>query len=128
MRYHYPGIGGRPAFCDLAFTVLPDGTAFVVCSEDLDNTGTSVTNAAETIASQLCQEQPAIDLAKLVWIERYPPRGSRHWPIPESFDLVTFRTTDPARRTVAHPAWKPLSEQDVQALRTDTLGPAAPAA
>ena len=123
MLYHYPGYHGISSFCDLDVTILPYGAAFVVCSQDLDNTGTSVTNAAETIASQLCRERPALDPARLIWIERYPPRGSRHSPIAESFDLVTFQVTDSTRRTVARPTWKRLTAKEFQALKTAIVGP-----
>lgn len=128
MRYQFPGFDpSLESFCDIDVTVLPDGTAFVICSEDPENPGTSVTNAAEAIATQLCQQQPTIDPTKLVWIERYPPRGP-YQLTPESFDLVTFAIADRAGHFVANPKWQPLSEQQVQALRTATLAHGIPTA
>jgi hypothetical protein len=100
---------------------LADGRTVVIATERPDNPGTSVTNAAEELASQVCQRFD-IDPDKLVWIESYPadpcPRcaslgkvrepgkPSRRLPCPAcrdtgrrreraSYDRVTFRRAEP---------------------------------
>lgn len=58
----------------------------VVATELPDNTGMSITNAAEEVALLVCHNY-SIPLSELVWIEHYPHRAG----LDEGFDRVEFR-------------------------------------
>jgi hypothetical protein len=92
--------------------------AVVIISELPENDGTSVTNAAQTIATLVVQ-QYRLDPAQTIWVEHYPDRHDQRPPqaryeqeydVPdlpsvygESFDVVTFVWDDAGR---AHrPEW-----------------------
>lgn len=57
----------------------------VIATELPDNPGMSLTNAAASVAMQVCQYYE-IPLKELVWIEHYPEEPDRE----ETFDLVQF--------------------------------------
>lgn len=89
--------------------------ALVIVTELPENAGTSVTNAAEVIAT-LVVGQHGLDPAQMVWVEhcpaRRPPqaRYERGYdtnpdlpsPYGESFDLVTFEWDSEGAH---HPEW-----------------------
>lgn len=72
----------------------------VICTEAPDNHGTSITNAAEKIATKVCHEF-GIPRGELIWIEHYIHEGNDE--IGETFDLVTFSE---AEGKLVHPQWK----------------------
>lgn len=116
MLYTYPSNFGGAAKCDLEIIHSPGQTTLVICTELADNPGTSVTNAAERIATRLCHKDPTIDPEGLIWVEHYPERSAGPGrPLPESWDMVTF--TDRADRTFRRPAWRHSTAEEVQALR-----------
>jgi hypothetical protein len=83
--YNFKGYFDRPAKCHL----LINGN-YVIATEVDDNPGTSITNAVESLAMQVCRDF-AISPEKLVWIEHYPQSGELPYSIlPESFDIVSF--------------------------------------
>ena len=115
MLYTYPSNFGGDAKCDLEI-IRGETTTLVICTELADNPGTSVTNAAERIATRLCHEDPTIAPEGLIWVEHYPERSAGPGrPLPESWDLVTF--TDRDGRTFRRPAWRHSTAEEVQALR-----------
>ena len=57
----------------------------VIATELPDNPGMSITNAAASVAMQVCQYYE-IPLEQLIWIERYPAEPGHE----ETFDLVHF--------------------------------------
>jgi len=74
----------------------------VVLTELPDNTGTSVTNCVEEIATQVYHTfLKGTPIEHIRWIEHYPPRGK--WE--ETFDEVTF---DWDGETFSHPRWRRL--------------------
>ena len=86
-RFEFRGLNGRPSVC--ALEILPCSDEFgrrtvVVATELQDNRGTSVTNAAEYLASYVC-DLWSIAPDTLVWIEHY---GYGH---DRTFDRVTFQ-------------------------------------
>ena len=88
--YHFKGFGGCACVCRLRFFEAPTGETVIVATELLENEGTSITNMAEHLATQVCREFN-IDPEQLLWIEHYT--GLVDGPderIPESFDLVSF--------------------------------------
>jgi len=65
----------------------------VLCTEPRDNPGQSVTNAAETVASEVATVN-RLPLP-LVWIEHYEAGARGTEEDPHSFDLVTFHLLRP---------------------------------
>lgn len=57
----------------------------MIATELPDNPGMSLTNAAASVAMQVCQYYE-ISLKQLVWIEHYPEETGHE----ETFDLVHF--------------------------------------
>jgi hypothetical protein len=53
-RFQYRGFYGCPSVCSLEILRLADGRAAVIATELDDNPGTSVTNVAEHLASEVC--------------------------------------------------------------------------
>ena len=109
MEFNYDGYAG-PAKCDL---LLESGTDRVLAtiSERDDNLGTSITNAIETIATQVMTAMPGGDPDKVVWVERYPQTI-------ESFTLVRLKWDD---RKARLPRWQHLGVEGYSRLR-DKLG------
>ena len=97
--YHYKGYYDCPSQCRLQV----NGNVVIVTDLDGD-TGTSITNMAEHLATQVINEF-GIKPENLVWIEHYPERGHPLDRFPENFDLVTF-TWDGQR--FRKPVWKPM--------------------
>lgn len=110
MRYSFRGLCGAPSCCRLR-VFEPKGKPVVVVTELDDNPGTSVTNFAEELATDVGEllEQPT----DMVWIEHYPERGPAYRRLPESFDRVTFAWTG---RHFAGPQWRRLSRAAVETL------------
>jgi hypothetical protein len=106
-----------------------DGRQIAVASELEDNEGTSVTNAAEYIAT-LAIGQYGLDMRRLLWVEHYPARllhKNKFGPddmVPESFDIVYFDTIakpsrlDPKKVDVrfVKPSWKRLKPVEINSL------------
>lgn len=116
MVYHYKGFWDCDSKCDLEI-IRGDRETLVICTELEDNTGTSVTNFAEQLATLVCREDPSIDPTGLLWVERYPERSAGRWqkPFPESWSLVKFRRR--SGRTFGGPDWTSATAATVQALR-----------
>jgi hypothetical protein len=122
-RFEYRGLNGRPAWCRLELIPLSGGRTVAIATEMIDNPGTSITNAAEYLASFVC-DCFEIDPDKLVWIEHYG-YGGRH---DRTYDLVTFRRrpTEMIRWAKAvlryhasgwpghfeEPQWRPMCDED----------------
>ena len=81
-----------------------------------ENAGTSVTNMAEQLATQICQEFD-IEPKHLIWIEHYPDRqdidGWKDYP--ESYDLVSFNLND--KGVFSNPRWTGITSEVVGALK-----------
>ena len=100
----------------------PKDAEVVICSELANNLGTSVTEAAQTIAGEVIKHH---DLSRPVWIEHYPPEATNGWD--ETFDLVAFSSSsyevreiphggDARRHNIGKPSWKSLDRKTVEAL------------
>lgn len=116
MLYEYPSNFSGNAKCDLEIIRSPGRVTLVICTELEDNPGTSVTNAAERIATRPCHEDPAIDPEGLIWVEHYPERSAGPGrTLPESWDMVTFTYHDD--RTFRRPEWRYTTVEAVQGIR-----------
>jgi len=91
-RFEYRGFLGCKCFCDLEIVRLIDRRTLVIATEREDNPGTSITNVAEHLASNVCVRF-GIEPEKLIWIEHYgyPDPLQR----PRTYELVTFRRRRP---------------------------------
>lgn len=114
-KYQYKGYTFHKFLseCYLEIYQDEDGSCVVIATELQDNPGTSVTNAAGAIATQVVSEF-GINPEKLTWIEHYPDRdyGGRK-TIPEDFDLVTFTRSGNELR---YPKWKRVGKEEVERL------------
>lgn len=100
-----------------------DKQPVVVCSEEPDNGGMSVTNAADRIAAEVMDEYELP--VPFVYIEHYPAEA--HPPDPATYDLVSFadyrirkeapdyRGEPPVRR-IGRPSWQALDRGAVERL------------
>ena len=103
----------------------PKDTPVVICSELANNLGTSVTEAAQSIAGEVIEHH---HLSRPVWIEHYPPEATNGWD--ETFDLVAFSSSsssyevreilhsggDARHHNIGKPSWKSLDRKTVEAL------------
>jgi hypothetical protein len=118
--YLYRGLHGCPSYCWLRIYMTPAQTV-VLATELEDNPGTSITNMAAGLATEVVRTF-GLPLDTLVWIEHYPAHlgingGAR---LPESFDRVTFTHTAQGLRL---PQWCRLSQTQVETLIGQALPP-----
>ena len=118
-KYEYEGFGGCKSICNLEIH-----RNLVICSAREDNEGTSITNVAEQLATEIAN-QYLPDPSKLVWVEHYPKRTVGNH---ESWDLVFFNVKNNGvfrDKSVdvqfSNPRWVRIEEQVVNALR-ETFG------
>jgi hypothetical protein len=119
----YKDAGGRPARCRVRI-YLPDDmrdAPVVICSEQPNNPGGSITNSAEVIAAGVIQanELPT----PLGWIEHWPEESTDSGE--ESFELVvlsSYKVEERAsylgemRAWIGDATWKPLDRASVEIL------------
>jgi len=95
-RFLFAGFWNCASACALELLPRPDGRVVVIATELADNPGTSITNAAEILATEVCRRF-RIPPERLVWIEHYA--YSPESAIPRTFDLVTFHPRRPAQKS-----------------------------
>jgi len=87
-EYHYEGIGRCDCVCGLQHGRNPQtGQDFIILTELPRNTGTSVTNWVEALATQ-AMRRFGLDPAKAIIIEHYPERDGDYALFEETWDLV----------------------------------------
>ena len=90
--------GGR---CRVRLYVPDDpehDTPVVICSQVPENTGMSVTNAAEYVAAEVISGHGLNEAPPLTWIEHYPRSAAeRQAGLKETFDLVVFESYEGSR-------------------------------
>lgn len=114
----YPGYHGCPSKCRIRLFRV-DGAPVVVCTELEENNGTSVTNAAEMIATLVLNTlgRPSA----LTWVEHYPDRaffGNKPM-MREQFDLVEFEWSGSA--LLHHPRWRRIPKEEAERLCRSAL-------
>ncbi|GAB3715788.1 hypothetical protein GCM10027592_56500 [Spirosoma flavus] len=97
-RLNFKATNGYPSSCDL--TIYPE-IQLVVVSETGE--GMSVTNAAETIATEVVKRF-GLDPKRMLFVEHYSEE-QRPMPYGESYDLVTFTWDKYGAR---NPEWRHL--------------------
>lgn len=108
-QFEYRGFGGRCSWCRLEVIPLGDGRTVIIASQLPGNPGTPMTNAAEHLASHVC-DRFGINPDRLVWNENYGhggPRGTASRK--QEYDLATvrLRPIDSIRWSDAVPRHKP---------------------
>ena len=118
--YLYRGFHGCPSYCWLRIYMTP-GQTVVLATEVDDNPGTSITNMAAGLATEVVRTF-GLPLDRLVWIEHYRDRtvSAGRPRLPASFDQVTFTRT---ARGLRHPQWRRLSQTQVEIFLGQTLPP-----
>ena len=111
-RYDYSGYWGCDSHCTLDINV-----GLIICTENPDNEGTSITNMAEHLATRICYEYK-IDPREMVWVEHYPERGDPRDPLPPSWDLVAFEFAFDHNGVCwcLRPKWRPITHEQVQRI------------
>jgi hypothetical protein len=118
-HHHYRGSMGFRSVCRIRVYQLDSGMTVVIATELPDNPGTSITNWAEFLATEMRRRFVAPG-AGLAWIEHSPERPGLTGapPLPEQFDRVLFRWDG----TCYHdPDWRPFSRAQVEALLGEPL-------
>ena len=84
--------GGLHSFKSVCSLVIDQSRNLVIATEIADNPGTSITNAVDLLANQVCNEFQ-LDKQRLTWIERYTKQSykgkgnDRNYP---SYSIVNF--------------------------------------
>jgi len=106
-EYNYLDKNGQEGKCHLK--IFYDGNNMLCVATEIDsNTGMSVTNAAENIATKVYQEyvwSRQKNVNKFDWVEHYPVRGTKFRPIKEEYCLVNFNWDN---GKAYHPNWRKL--------------------
>lgn len=118
-KYEYTGYHGCFSVCDLEIH-----KNLVICSSRADNKGTSITNMAEQLATDICK-QFDITARDLIWIEHYREEQDARGHVwrEETFSLVCFNLTgggilsqNEKAFEFSNPRWITLSKAVVDAL------------
>ena len=110
IQFSYRGFHGCTCVCGLELQKLADGRTLVICTELPENTGTSVTNFAENLATLVCRKF-GIRHDQLLWIEHYFS-GRALGPEPQ-WDWVEF---DWDGESFQNPRWRPMDALDWRQL------------
>ena len=110
MRYDYKGFWGCDSCCEIEVHRRTDGKYVFIATELPDNTGTSVTNYAEHLATAM-RRQYGLKPEEVIWIEHYPEAKDRR---KEDFDLVRFGGIE--GDSFRNPVWTRITEQAVDEL------------
>jgi len=119
-HYDYLGYSTQPAFCDLLIRWFggegeEDERIVVVFTELSENTGTSVTNRSEHLATCVCRVFD-LDPTRTIFLEHYPERGKIR-SLLECYALLTYtwqKGEQRALRRATKPRWHyiPLEEAE----------------
>jgi hypothetical protein len=109
-RFIFTGLNGCESFCKLLIFDWFGVKVVIVTALD-DNSGTSVTNAAELLATAVCAKYE-LQVERMMWIEHYPKCFLRG----ETFDRVEFKSSG---GRFANPAWSPLDWRFIRQIGLD---------
>ena len=104
MIFYYTDVNGNEAFCEIA----RKGN-LVIATELAANTGASVTNSCEIIATEICK-QKEIAFEDLIFVEHYDKNSYRNKQGEESFSRVCFsQGAISGESRLTAPTWQPLT-------------------
>ena len=115
--YDFKGEWDVASKCGLMIRNRPDRHVVIVSELYDDNPGTSVNYFCSKLATSICRARD-LDMAKLVFIEHTPDRGSKLEIYKETFDQVTFQEGEDG---LVEPDWRPLTRSEVDALLAGEL-------
>jgi hypothetical protein len=101
-----PGLTTR---CRLRLFRSAGGRQVAVVTELAENTGASVTNAAEDVWRALARR---LDTTRFTMVEHYGPESGHAGAGEETFDVVTVAN--------GKPGWQPITADDLHRLMEDT--------
>ncbi len=113
-KYHYPSTYSKKndAVCGVTVYHYKDKNILIV-SELLENQGTSVTNRADWLHRQLCQNYD-LDPKETIFIEHYGPRILEKM---NTYDQIIFSISPTG--DFSQPGWTRLEPSEVAALIGD---------
>lgn len=121
-RHEFAGFGGCESACDLDYYLLANGQTLVMATER-QNPGTSITNKAEDLATEVfsklsppgLRECGGLQPEDFLWVEHYPAHGE----FLETFDKVEFVWQGGRFRA---PRWSPLKRDEFLNLIAEVKG------
>ncbi|MGB3508017.1 MAG: hypothetical protein WBA93_01980 [Microcoleaceae cyanobacterium] len=117
-----PRSGNWESKCRVRIWHHDSQSATVVLFSDLDeeDSGTSITNASENIAT-LVRERFGLEDNNITWIEHYPRHRQKYEPPfdKEDFALIEYKTI---RNQLKHPKWRYISKSQVEKMVNVDLG------
>ena len=119
--WHYTGYHGCKSVCYLRLyqpTGQSDQAAVAVFTELAGNSGTSITNRIEVLATMAWAFLQRPEVAPTV-VEHYPARGhynphTEKWQFPEQLDLLEFSRKPDG--SFEKPRWRRVPRESVEAL------------
>ena len=106
-RVDYRGFGVHESFCHVEILNEDDKYVVIMTEPATESSGTSVTNACETIATQLYHRGLVGDnLDNVFWIEHY----SKERGFPETYDGIEF-DYDARTKELKNPEWFHIGEE-----------------
>jgi hypothetical protein len=135
--WRYKGYHGCRSFCHLRIYQPKFPCPLYVVFTELDsNTGTSVTNRIEHLATGVWRKihiwnargrHVKMRVDKIpIWIEHYPNRGlynphKAQWQVPESFDFVELQQKEDG--SFANPNWKHTARMTIEMILSREFPP-----
>lgn len=127
IKFTYAGLHNQPSYCYLRIVDDYQGKVLIIATDPgyLPNNddlygrreyGSSVTNAVELIATQVCKEY-TIPFQKIDFVERYVRPASVHrkpWKFEESWDRVRFTLES---NHFANPKWRSIDPKEIAAMK-----------
>lgn len=107
--YPYKGYNGCNCICGIEVI-----NSFVIVTELEENPGTSITNASESLAKQICNEF-SIDPNKLILIEHYPNSRAKYSLVILGWN-EHLKMFDKSKTT-----WKHMEAKTIEMLRNNWL-------
>ena len=107
-HFEYKGYGVHESFCMVEVWEHKGKYLVVLTEPGTESSGTSVTNACETIATDLFKKPGVFKhntkSSDIIWIEHYSERGE----FPETFDLIEL--TEHGDGEFVAPDWRHIGE------------------
>ena len=116
-RHHFQGLHGCPSVCRIRVYRGSAGATIIVATElGGENRGTSITNAAEILATELERRHCPDPGERLLWVEHDPARkGAGRRPACRTHDaLVSFTRADDG--TLHCPHWRHITSEGLARL------------
>ncbi len=114
--YRFPSnhLYNMPGRCRVRIYKRKNGAHTVLLTELDVNSGETITNACERIATDLTSARK-LNAKTTRWIQHDPP----HDDLPHVFEEVQF--TWGSRKTATDPQWQPLSDEQAEALTGESV-------